>query len=124
MSNRFQQLQRAIHRVNLPRIRFHGALPSAVGTGGVMQLSNRHFPRSLGLDHPAELLPQGVGGQLDLIVVRCLAALIQGLQFRSHRGRVLQQNVQLFLQPSAIRIHATNLLKTETRFQRLLVRVV
>jgi hypothetical protein len=49
------------------------------------------------LDHPAELLAQGMGRQLNLIVVRRPAPLLQPLQLRRHRRCLLQQIFELSL---------------------------
>lgn len=88
----------------------HAAQPPTIRTARVRQSRRRHFPRPLVLNHPAKSLTNLVGRQLDLIIVRRPAPLIDPLQFRSRRRCLAQQILQFFLQTVPLHIHAICLL--------------
>jgi hypothetical protein len=77
--------------MDLPLLRLHAALPPAIRTSRVRQASRHHFSRPLALNHPAQLLAQGVRGELDLIVVGSSTPLLDPLKLRRHRRSLLQQ---------------------------------
>jgi hypothetical protein len=93
--------------MHLARLGLHAALPSASRTSGIVQPGRRHLASSLALNHAAELLPQRVRGQLDLIVMR-RSLLLEPLEFHRYRRRLIQQILQLLLQSNLLRIHARN----------------
>jgi hypothetical protein len=84
----------------------HGALLAAVRTGNFGGRGGRDFARPVGLDQPAQALPDSMSWQFNLVKVRNAGTLVHGLQLSRDFRRLVQQIFQLFFQLSPFRVHA------------------
>lgn len=69
-------------------------------------LFRRHVTGPGGLNHAAQLLPDVMSRQFNLIVVRRPSSLLHGLQLSRDFGSFFQQLSQLLFQSNLSRIHA------------------
>jgi hypothetical protein len=106
VGNVFEQLDGPIHAVDLATTGFDAARLSALGAIHVGDMSDGNIVISGGLDHTAELLPDLVSGDLDVVVVRRPGALLLSLDFRCHLSSLLQQIGKFFIQKCLLRVHA------------------
>jgi hypothetical protein len=106
VGNVFEQLDGPIHAVDFTTTGFDAARLSALGAIHIGDMPDRNILISGGLNHAAELLPDLVSGDLDVVVVRRPGALLLSLDFRSHLSSLLQQIGKFFIQTCLLRIHA------------------
>ena len=106
MSDRFDQLDRAVHRMNFPPIYLDATRPPTVGAVDFGSLLGGHIASSAGLDHAAESLSDFVGGDFDLIVVRRGGPLLDGLDLTGDIRCLFEDFDEFFLESCLFRVHA------------------
>jgi hypothetical protein len=106
MSDRFDQLDRPVHRMNFSPAHLDGAGQSASRTIAFRALLGCHFAGPGRLNHAAQSLADFVSRNLDLVVVRCPWSLLDGLDLGSNICCLLENSSELFFQFCLLRVHA------------------
>ena len=90
MSDRFDQLDRTVHRMNFPPIYLGAARSPTVGTIAFGALLGCHFASPIRLNHPAQSLAYFMGGYFDLVVVWRPRTLLDGLDLTRNVSCLLE----------------------------------
>jgi hypothetical protein len=106
MSNRFDQLDRAIHRVNLPLFDLDLARSSTVGANDFGRLFGRHFTGPVHLNHAAKPLANFVRRAFDLVVMWRPRPLFSSLDLTGNVGCPFEDFCQISFEPYLFRVHA------------------
>ena len=106
MSDRFDQPDRAVHRLNFPPAYLDGTRHSALGTITFGALLGCHFAGTTRLNHAAQSLADFVRRDLDLVVVRRPRPLLDGLNFASNVSCLLEDFGEFLFEFFLFRVHA------------------
>ena len=106
MSDRFDQLDRAVHRLNLPLAYLGATRPPTIGTITFGLLPSRHFAGSACLNHATQSLADFVGRDFDLVVMRRLRPLLDGLDFAGNVCRLFEDFGEFLFEFCLFRVHA------------------
>lgn len=106
MGNCFDQLDRAVHRMNLPLVDLDAARSSTVGTINFGRLIGCHFAGPVRLNQAAKSLANVVGGQFDLIIMRRPRSLLDGLDLAGDFGCPFENFHQISFESCLFRVHA------------------
>ena len=106
MGDRFDQLDRTVHRMNFPLVRLDTARSTTGRTIAFGMLLSCHLAGPARLNQAAQSLANFVGGEFDLVVVRCPRTLLDSLDLAGN-VRCLFENFSKFLfQFCLLRVHA------------------
>ncbi len=106
MSDRFDQLNRAVHRLNFPLAYLDATRSPTVGTIAFGLLPGCHFAGSACLNHATQLLSHFVGRDFDLVVMRRLRPLLDGLDFAGDICRLFEDLGKFLFEFCLFRVHA------------------
>lgn len=106
MSDRFDQLDRPVHRMNFPPAYLHLTGLPTVGTIAFGALLGCHVASPARLNHAAQSLANFVGRDFDSVVVRRPRALLDGLKLAGNISRLLENSGEFFFQYCLFRVHA------------------
>ncbi len=106
MSDRFDQPDRAVHRMNFPLAYLHATRSSTVGTITFAALLGCHFAGPARLNHAAQSLTNFVGRDFDLVVVRRRRPLFDGLNLAGNVSCLLEDFGKFFFEFCLFRVHA------------------
>jgi hypothetical protein len=106
MSNRFDQFDRAVHRVNLPLFDPDVASLLAVGASDFGRLLSRHFAGPVRLNHAAKSLANFMRRAFDLVVMRRPRPLLDGLDLAGNIGCPFENFRQISFESCLFRVHA------------------
>ena len=106
MSDRFDQLNWTVHRMNFPLAYLHATSLSTVGTITFGALPGCHFAGPVRLNHAAQPLANFVGRDLDLVVVRRRRPLLHGLDLAGNVSCLFEDFGEFFFEFCLFRVHA------------------
>jgi hypothetical protein len=106
VGDRFGQLDRPVDRADRAWLDLDSALFLAVGTVDAAEFLEGNFASSFFLNGSAKTHTEFMSGQLNLIEVRNLIALLKGLNFSRNHGGLFEVMFEFFLQLCFIRVHA------------------
>jgi hypothetical protein len=106
MSGRFNQLNRAVHRLNFPLAYLDGTRQPALGTITFGALLGCHFAGPTRLNHAAQSLADFVGRDLNLVVVRRPRPLLDGLDLGGDVRCLLEDSGEFLFEFCLFRVHA------------------
>lgn len=106
MSDRFDQFNQSVHRMNFPLAYLHLTGLSTVGTIAFEALPGCHIAGPVRLNHTAQSLANFMSRDFDLVVVRRPRALFDGLKLAGNISRLLENFGEFFFQCRLFRVHA------------------